>query len=230
MKKYIIFSLLAVVFTFGFTPEANAQRGKKKSSKTDEYFDESGNWTRNLWYGAGGVLNFGSARNYNIFRIGLSPMVGYKVTPWLSAGPRFSFIYNSSKGGVVDVRRETLDPIGGTQQIGVFKVNSVDVGVGAFARAKFLRSFFVHTEIESLTQKFYDRAFDGNGNLYYLRYSDNFEYVTFKENNLNGYIGGGYNSGNGQLGYEIMFLFNVLLPDNSLRQPFEFRAGLTYNF
>ena len=42
-------------------------------------------------------------------------------------------------------------------------------------------------------------------------------------------VGVGYNSG-GLVGYEIMLLFTLNQPANTLQQPFDIRIGFTYNF
>lgn len=230
MKKLLVFSLLAAIFTFGFSTDMNAQsRGKKKkkSSKTDDYFDDSGDWTQKLWYGAGGTLGFSGGQNFSVFSIGISPMVGYKVTPWFSAGPRFSYTYSGFKGGAVNVD-ENLQVRPSTRENGPFKVNANTFGIGAFARAKFLQSFFIQAEIESITTS--QPATDGNS-IYFIRDNDSLEFLKFKENRLNGYFGAGYNSsGGGLVGYEIVALYNFLLPDDSFASPLEIRAALTYNF
>ncbi|MGK0363338.1 MAG: hypothetical protein ACI85O_000383 [Saprospiraceae bacterium] len=231
MKKILIFSLLAAIFTFGFSTDIQAQsRGKKKkSSKTDEYFDDSGNWTQKLWYGAGGTLGFSGGQGASLFQIGISPMVGYKLTPWLSAGPRLSVVYTGLKGGAVNVeeRDGQLIPIGGTEDNSANKIGATDFGAGLFARAKFLQSFFVHAELESYTSS---RPVSNNS-FNFWRYDDTLEFVKVKENRLNTYIGAGYNSsGGGLLGYEIMLLYNLNVPESSFDSPLEIRAGLTYNF
>ena len=233
MKKLLIFSLLAAIFTFGFSTdlEAQSRRGKKKkkSSKTDEYFDDSGNWTQKLWYGAGGTLGFSGGNNFSLFRIGLSPMVGYKITPWFSAGPRLSVVYTGIKAGAINVeeRDGQIFPIGGTEDNSVNKIGATDFGAGVFARAKFLQSFFVHAELESYTS---NRPVTNNG-FNFWRYDDTLEFVKVKENRVNTYLGAGYNSsGGGLLGYEIMLLYNFNVPESSFENPLEIRAGLTYNF
>lgn len=230
MKKLLIFSLLAAIFTFGFSTDINAQsRGKKKkkSSKTDDYFDDSGDWKQKLWYGAGGTLGFSGGQNFSAFSIGLSPMVGYKVTPWFSVGPRFSYIYTGFKGGAVNV-----DEFGSTRPStrdnGPFRVSSSTFGAGLFARAKFLQQFFVQAEIENVTIS--QPATEGNS-IYFLRDNETLEFLKFKENRVNGYFGAGYNSsGGGLFGYEIVALYNFLLPEDSFNNPLEIRAALTYNF
>ena len=93
MKKFFLLSLLALLFVSMMTNDAHAQRQgkKKKSSKTDEYFDESG-FVNKLWYGGGLNLGYSGGNNQSFFAFGLSPMVGYKV--WddiISIGPKLGF-------------------------------------------------------------------------------------------------------------------------------------------
>ena len=131
MKKLLIFSLLAAIFTFGFSTDINAQsRGKKKkkkSSKTDEYFDDSGNWTQKLWYGASGTFQIGG----NVLVAGLSPMVGYKFIDRISVGPRFTV--NSYTG----------------YQPGE-NLRLLELGIGGFSRVKITPSIYTHIEYERL--------------------------------------------------------------------------------
>jgi len=135
MKKLLIFSLLAAVFTFGFSTDINAQsRGKKKkkSSKTDDYFDDSGDWKQKLWYG--GMVNFQIGnydRSRNFLLLGISPMVGYKLTDRISAGPRATInLFNVYQEGP--------------------NIRVLETGLGVFARAKVTESIFVHLEHERL--------------------------------------------------------------------------------
>ncbi|MBK9015403.1 MAG: hypothetical protein IPM82_15825 [Saprospiraceae bacterium] len=96
MKKILLFSLLALIFTVAFTNEAMAQKkGKKKSSKTDEYFDDSG-FANKLWYGGNFLLGFAGSNNQSQFTFGLAPMIGYKlVNDLISIGPWVGFEYNN---------------------------------------------------------------------------------------------------------------------------------------
>lgn len=84
-----------------------------------------------LWYGAGGALNFqGSAGQGSSFLIGLSPMVGFKLTEHISVGPRAEINYSSVSVSTTE------------------KVNSVSVGAGLFARAKLFQVVFLHAEYD----------------------------------------------------------------------------------
>jgi long-subunit fatty acid transport protein len=194
MKKLLIFSLLAAIFTFGFSTDIQAQsRGKKKkkkSSKTDEYFDDSGNWTQKLWFGAGGTFQIGG----NLLIAGLSPMVAYKVTDRFSVGPRITV--NSF-----------------TQYQPGDNIRLLQLGLGAFTRAKFTESIFAHVEYERLR---ITELSDFN--------------LLLDENDQNLYGGVGYSSSiNGLFSYEILGLYNFMEEDQN-RVPINLRIGVTYNF
>lgn len=204
MKKFLLLSFLSILFITAFSDGAHAQqRGKKKkSSKTDEYFDESG-FVNKLWYGGGIILGFSGSNNESLFTFGLSPMVGYKVLDDLiSIGPRVGFEYNHYR---VDLGQ-------------VYKNSSLSYSVGAFTRIKAFPNFFAHMEYEYQNTEFIDRFDSALGKLITSR-------VTYD----NVYIGAGYNSG-GLLGYEIMLLYNVNQPENTVDSPFDIRAGFTYKF
>ena len=205
MKKVSKFSILALILLFLGSSSMNAQtrrttKPKEKTQKSDKYFDESGGFAHKLWYGGGVNLGFQGGTNSSQFNVGLSPMVGYKITPELSVGPRFSFVYNSYKFGGTDGASWT------------------DYSAGVFARYKFLQTFFLQTEYQYANQVIdlgYDRATNS--------------ILLIRSSRDNTYIGAGYNSG-GLFGYEIAILYNVNVPANSFQSPLDIRAGFTYNF
>jgi len=214
MKKLLLFSLLAMIFTIGFTDDANAQRRgkkkKKKTTRTDEYFDESGGFKHRLWYGGGVNLSFFSDRlgnsNYtgNAFIAGLSPMVGYEVVKNLSVGPRFEFSFFNGK----------------YQQFGqgeVLKVNVFNYGIGPFARYKILNNFFAHSEF------LYQSYEEGTG------FIVNNELETVRAGREYFYIGGGYTSGD-IWAYEIYLLYDLLDQGNTTDLPITLRFGITHKF
>ncbi len=205
MKKIFLFTLLTLLFASAFTEDAHAQRRgkkKKKSSKTDEYFDESG-FVNKLWYGGGVVLGLSGSNNESLFTFGLSPMVGYKVLDdVISIGPRVGFEYNHYR---VDFGQ-------------VYKSSFVSYSLGVFSRIKAFPNFFAHLEYEYQSTEFIDGLDTANGKL-----------VKDRVNYDNAYIGAGYNSG-GLFGYEIMLLYNVNQPENTAQSPVTIRAGFTYKF
>lgn len=200
MKKILQFALPVFMLLAITQSTAFGQR-----SDTDRYFDESQGFTHRLWYGGGIILNFLSNGTESAFTVGVSPLIGYKITDNFSVGPRFSLIYTN-------YRLQT-----GFDQ--VTPTNLFDYGIGAFTRYKLFRSFFVHLEYGADSEELV------NG---YDSFND--ELITSRAVRSNAYIGAGYNDGNNIWGYDIYLLYNTLAPENNLRQPIEFRFGLTYNF
>lgn len=134
--KLLQLSTMIFILFLSFTVDAEAQRrsnDRNKNNKTEDFFDESGVGSFRFWYGAGGGLNFGSSNGANLFTVSLSPMVGYKITPEFSIGPRaeLSYIHARFNNGA-----------------GVTKENYLDYGIGAFARHKVFRQFFAHAEYQ----------------------------------------------------------------------------------
>lgn len=200
MKKIIQLSFLLLALLLAFQINAYGQRGGKKKSETDKYFDESGGFAHRLWYGGGFTLGFSGGNFSSIFQLGISPMVGYKLTNEFSVGPRANLLYMYYK-------QETFGA-------GVQSSNFFNYGIGAFARYKIGRSIFAHVEYG------FDNEVD--------RFDDQFNPIRKLQNNA--FVGGGFNDGNNLWGYEIYLLYNVLQEDNNLNLPFDFRFGITYNF
>jgi hypothetical protein len=227
MKKLMLFSLLALLFTLVASDDLYAQKKgkKKKSSKNDEYFDESG-FINKLWYGGGiNLPNFFGGGEYNIFSIGVSPMAGYKIIgDRLSVGPRVSVDYLHVKGFAVDQSCNNI--IGNSNgQARTFKVNTTTWSVGAFSRVKIIPAVFAHFEYEN---QHANQIPTCAGFLVYDQTEDDIFTVEEVRDNL--YIGAGYHNGGGLWGYEILLLYNVNQPDNTIDLPFSFRFGLTYKF
>lgn len=132
MKQIIRFFTLMLLFTFVLgISTADAQR--RSSDSTEEYFDESGGFKHKLWYGGGFNFNFSpiptSLGNVNTMQFGVSPMVGYKVTDFLSVGPRVSVDY-------LEIFLEGTNP------------RYLLWSIGPFVRAKFSETIFAHVEYE----------------------------------------------------------------------------------
>ncbi len=205
----ILFSLVLCIAT---VDAQNYGRGKKKkkkkkparTEKTDDYFDESGSFAHRLWYGGGLTLFFTG----NSFNIGVTPMVGYKITDQISVGPRFK----------IDYYQEKL--------YGEFNYKSTSWGTGLFTRGKLFQNVFAHVEYEYENLEVPD--YIGNGQLQ-LDPNDPNDILTERENRNNFHLGLGYTSG-GLVAYEIMVLYNVLESDSSERLPWDLRFGFTYNF
>ncbi|WP_116106120.1 hypothetical protein [Lewinella sp. IMCC34191] len=158
------------------------------------------NQAGDLWYGAGATIGFSANQFSSLFRIGVSPMVGYKFNNIFSAGPRASLIYT----------RYNNDAIGTD--------NSITWSAGLFARAKVYRSFFLHAEYSLLSEKdygFFGASQFGNR-------------VTRAIPYLGGGINQG--GGLGSAGFEFMILFRLTPREYANDTPYEIRSGFTYNF
>jgi hypothetical protein len=208
MKLRLVLSFALMFASLIFCSDVMAQR---KSNKSKDPFDESGNFKSHLWYGANVGLSFGGSQNLRSFNFALFPMVGYKFTDYFSAGPRM--------GGSFTIIQ------GQTTQGDSRRVTGKDYEAGVFSRLKFLQMFFLHTEWNYASrQNFYlvsDRIFiDPTTD----------KPLTDRTGRGNVLVGGGYNSGQGALGYEISALYNLSLPASSEEFPIGIRVGLTYKF
>lgn len=157
-----------------------------------------------LWYGGGLNLGFSGRAGLTIMQLGASPMVGYKLLPRLSVGPRVSFLASRYSGKYF-----------------LNKITPIDWGVGLFTRVKLFSPVFAHAEYELANQAFV--SFDGvNGN----------RLVADRVAQRNVYVGGGYSSGEGPTRFEIVGLYNLQPPqsDQYFISPFTFRFGFTVNF
>ena len=186
---------LSLVFLVGLSVSMDAQR---RSNKTDDYFDEGGFGPHRFWYGGGIGLGFNGGNFQSQFQFALSPMVGYKLTPNLSVGPRIALEYNHIRLATGANSSE--------------KYNLFDFGAGLFARYKIFNPFFLHTEFQRESN-----ANPIGGGESVRRSRDNF------------FVGGGYSSGGGLIGYEISILWN-LMEDGSVNLPLDYRIAFTHNF
>lgn len=188
MRLIILFCLL-----FGVSSVLSAQL--KPTSDMEKFSDH-------LWYGGSFTLGFSSGTGTSLFQFGVAPMVGYKLTPILSAGPRISLLYSMYSSRLFGNRVERVQPI--------------TWAIGAFSRVKFLAEIFGHVEFEYANQGL---AFIGSSGLEVARQTRN-----------NIYLGAGYSSGRGQTKYEILGLYNFNQPIDLVESPFSIRFGFTYNF
>ena len=139
LQKIVQLSTIIFILLLSFSFDAEAQRrgnDRKKDNQTEDYFDESGVGSFRFWYGGGIGLNFSGNR----FDFSISPMVGYKITPEFSIGPRAEFSYTN-------VRLRDFSN-------NVEKFNFFNYGIGVFSRYKILQQFFIHAEyqVESFSE------------------------------------------------------------------------------
>jgi len=217
MKKALQLFLLVAVLMTAFTFSADAQykrkkkkKKKKKTSKTDDYFDDVGTFKDRLWYGADVSLGFSGLNGGNAFTAGIAPMVGYKITENFSAGPRLDLLYSSyrfASGG----------------QGADFKLNTTNVGVGAFTRLKILQLYFLQFEYQWLNNEIplvinNQVQIDGN------------KILSEREGESHYYIGGGYSSSMGLVGFQVTALWDLSQEFSSNNIPIVTRIGLNYKF
>ena len=157
-----------------------------------------------IWYGAGALLGFQAGNNRSSFQIGVSPIVGYKFNNFLSAGPRFSVVYNSFRDDFFN-----------------FKDRSFTLSGGLFTRAKIFRGFFAHIEYSLLSEKEIFVDPNNTGQLFSDRVT---RAIPFAGGGIS--QGGGLGAG----GFEFLVLFRLTPRERLNDAPFEIRTGFNYNF
>ncbi len=136
MKKLLfLFAALFVGFQlFGQTDERQEEAARRDLDYYNRAAPRAANNDRfgaSLWYGGGLQLGFSSFNSQSFFNIGLSPMVGYKVTNNISFGPRVAISYNSFR------QRAPFTEI---------KANYITWAAGVFGRVRVINPFFAHVE------------------------------------------------------------------------------------
>lgn len=207
MKKALQFLVLVAVLMISFTHDADAQ---KRSRDVDEYFDDRGNFTDRLWYGADFTLNFFSIPNGTAFNAGIAPMVGYKVTDAFSVGPRVEILYRGERYNV------------GTGSD--LKFNSTNYGVGAFTRLKVFNQYFLHAEYQALSNETGVLVQD------LTNPPNNVSVVTSRSWEDHFFLGGGYGASGGGVGFQASILWDVLQEYTSSNIPLYYRIGVNYKF
>jgi hypothetical protein len=202
-NKFPIFPLICLGLLLTTIHQTTAQVSRRPVSRSQE--KETVSFTDRLWYGGGFSLSFSggfAGLDGNIFAVGISPMIGFKLTPFISVGPRFEFLYTTGR----------FRNFGGP----VIKYNGVDYGAGVFARAKFLSFLFAHAETNYINRVF-PTGFNGN------------MLVTERIGDNQTLIGLGYTSG-GVFKSEILLLYDLTADSQSTNLPLVYRFGFTYNF
>lgn len=202
MTKLILFRSFAICLILcTFLQSLDAQRSRKSRRPVQE----ETSLVDKLWYGGGFALGFYggslSGAQSSEFFIGVSPMVGYKVTENLSFGPRMEVALLT---GRYDFGRGDVQ-----------KITAVNYGAGLFGRLKFFNILFGHIEYGYLNQAFPVLTNDGLG--------------TERVGSDQFLIGLGYNSGY-PFGSEIYIVYDLLAPEDTVDLPITFRFGFTYLF
>ena len=187
MRTILLICLLSLT---AFSTTLNAQSAKRETQGT--------RW----WYGAHVNLGFSASQFQSFLSVGVSPMMGYKVTPALSVGPRAKIIYNNYR---------VRDGFGNAIGKGI-----LDLGLGAFTRVNVYQGFFAQGEF----------GYESNG---YPR-TNGVDIFVDRLNGLNAYVGAGFNSGAGngsRIAYEVMLAYDLnLLRANTLAL-LNYRFGFT---
>ena len=181
------------------------ERTRTEQTETDDYFDDSGNLTAKLWYGASGTFQISQFAGNGVLAIGIRPMVGYKITPAFSVGPTVGVSYVSQR----------------TQGIGY---NGVQYGAGAFTRYRIIPAIFAHAEYYVDRVPFPVSPFE-------LKPGSTNRLVTQYETFSDFLVGLGYQTGGGSspLGQSIELLYNTTNPPEGIF-PFNIRISINYNF
>lgn len=215
MKRSNPIYAVVAFFFLCFMLKPHLTEAQRTSGGVDEAFTQKG-IGQSLWYGGGFTLGFAGTSNYSNFQIGITPMVGYKITDNLSAGPRVGITYQYIKGDARDLFTGELQ----TEATGL-----TEYIAGAFVRYKIFQQFFAQFEGEYRSSEFV--LTDGR----FLIYDSEIDDIsTVRQNDFQPIVGAGYNSGAGLWGYEIMILYRLNIPEDDIRSPFDIRFGITYNF
>ena len=214
--------VLALLVLLSFATDVDAQRGGRDDGSRrrpnsrgvgSPNNDYAGLPVRDrLWYGAGGTLNFVAYNGESFAQIGLTPMVGYRLNNWLSAGPRAGVIATIVKGPIdngTNARFVLLDLVG-----------------GIFARAK-VAQFYGQVELNGLSYQI-PEGINTFGEYVTEPDSDSVRKTRIGDTQL--LTGIGYNPGIGGVGTDIGLFYNLFDDVNSATNPFVFRIMLTFNY
>lgn len=186
---------------------------KTAAKKTDQYFDETGDFKHKLQYGV--HMNPSIASLFGgQFNIRVDPIFGYKFNNWAMAGLIGSLDYTYFKYSFQ-----------GAQGIENYSYNGLNLAYGVYGRLKPFKSFYVHTDFKLAR---YNRVNQSNP-FDVTNKKINIEKINKPEWN----VGAVYRSGMGAMGYEFMLTYNVLYDDTYSGYkdtPFDIKIGLTYNF
>lgn len=205
MKIKILVTLLLLSICITISDAQVSSRSRRPSQTTKKKEKET--FTDHLWYGGGVGLSFSSAGvgvSGSTFSLGLSPMVGYKITPIFSVGPRLEFTYTNGR-----FRQSPSLPVA--------KYNGLDYGIGAFTRLKILPVIFAHAELSYLSLQ------------YPIGFTPDNKILTERQGDNRLLAGLGYTSG-GIFQTEVSILYDFFNDSQSTQLPLVYRFGITYNF
>ena len=178
---------------------SNAQSIKRSGSgETSKGSDQN----QRIWYGGNLPIGLGFG-SQTLIQFGISPMLGYKLTPNFSVGPRVGFLYSYYSQRLSNGQVLRAQPLTWT--------------AGVFSRYKFVEQFFGHVEYEYANQAV----------PYYT--SNGLEIQRINANNI--HVGIGLlQGGMGSARSEILLLYNVNPSPLTSQSPLSLRFGLNWHF
>jgi hypothetical protein len=193
-------SILSFFLLFFYCCTLSAQVSTRSSRDRDE---ESRSELKNrLWYGGNLQLGFTGFNGGNVFAFGLAPMVGFKIIPKVSIGPRVSALLNSIK-------------VPGYKSTGFW-----DVDAGVFLRIHLFQGLFAQGE---LSNQWVQYPIYGSGT--------RLDKITEQRPNQRIGLGWNFGQG-GTWGSELGVFYNVAAANDvaGFQNPWEYRFGFTYGF
>lgn len=195
-------TMRTIIFILCFWIVGSLQLAAQTSVKNmDKGKTEKAN--QRIWYGGNVPLGLGFGSS-TLIQFGISPMLGYKITPDFSIGPRVGFLYSYYSQRLVNGQVESVQPLSWT--------------AGVFSRYKFVDRFFAHLEYE----------YENEAVPYYT--SNGFEVQRYDANNLHIGLGLLQGGGGGAMRSEILLLYNVNPSPYSSQSPISLRFGLNWHF
>lgn len=180
-----------------WSTHSNAQIIKRSGENT-----KGSDQNRRIWYGGNLPIGLGFG-SQTLIQFGISPMLGYKLTPNFSVGPRVGFLYSYYSQRLSNGQVVRAQPLTWT--------------AGVFSRYKFVEQFFGHVEYEYANQAvpFYT--------------SNGLEIQRVNANNI--HVGIGLlQGGMGSARSEILVLYNVNPSPFTSQSPLSLRFGLNWHF
>ena len=213
----------------GLAIQAEAQRGgrgdgsrRRNNPRSSQNELSDLRFQDRLWYGAGGTLGFQGGNGQSFTQIGLTPQVGYKITDWLSAGPRIGATLALVKSFAI---------LGGSVDPDARRYSTIDYTVGGFVRGRY-RQFYVQTEYNVLSVEFAPRFAIGNFQTAVEVDPNTNDVLTRRVSDTQLQIGAGYapQTGGG-IGTDIGIFYNLFDDVRSINtSAVEFRVQLTFRY
>lgn len=214
MKRIIIALLLCLCVQSAYAQEIYNSSGKKGEAKRKDLKPKGFDASR-LVLGGGAILSFGTG----YANLGLSPMVGYKITDNFAAGVGISYQYYRNKYELVTVVDQNNVPLGVIQYDRKTSLYSANI----WLRYLVWRNFFVHVQPEMMNLGVPTLVQDPVGN---VAVGEEREYVPAV------LVGAGLRQPiSGSLSLYAMLLYDVIQDERSpYYKQLDFRIGFNIGF